>query len=59
MKSNSKNTMEYIVADPFEEWGADDERDEYEKHLVAIYQRLFELGTENTKQKIKELGIIK
>lgn len=59
MESNSKNTMQYIVEDPFDEWGADDERDEYEKHLETVYQRLFELGTESTKRKIHELGIMK
>lgn len=59
MDNNSKETMQYIIKDPFDEWSADDERDEYEKNLELVYKRLFEFGTFDTKDKIKKLGIIK
>ncbi|CDQ40126.1 MULTISPECIES: hypothetical protein [Virgibacillus] len=52
------NAVEYL-AKPFDEWGADDERDGYSEYLVKIYQELYRLGTIETKAKIDELGILK
>ncbi|UJL47927.1 hypothetical protein KFZ58_08785 [Virgibacillus sp. NKC19-16] len=59
MKKNkeAENATKYI-GKPFDEWGADDEREIYDAHLMKIYQRLYDLGTDETKSKIKELGII-
>ncbi|MBP1968112.1 hypothetical protein J2Z83_000204 [Virgibacillus natechei] len=54
---DGKDAAEYI-GKPFDEWGADDKREEYQHHLIMIYRKLYELGTEKTKSKIKELGII-
>lgn len=54
---DSKNAAKYL-AKPFNEWGADDERSRYDAHLVNLYRKLHELGTEETKEKINELGII-
>ncbi|WP_373896007.1 hypothetical protein ACUL41_10500 [Virgibacillus natechei] len=55
--TDAKNATKYI-GKPFDEWGADDERKIYDDHLINIYQRINELGTDKTKSKIKELGII-
>lgn len=53
---NAKNAVKYL-AKPFDEWGADDERNRYDNHLMSIYRKLNELGTVETKSKIKEIGI--
>lgn len=53
---NAKNAVKYL-AKPFDEWGADGERERYDNHLMAIYRKLNELGTVETKSKIKEIGI--
>lgn len=55
-EKDSKNAVKYL-AKPFNECGADDERRKYDDHLVTIYQRIYELGTEETKANIRELGI--
>ncbi|WP_255585127.1 hypothetical protein [Virgibacillus saliphilus] len=54
---NAKNAAKYI-GKPFDEWGADDERKTYDDRLISIYQRLYALGTDETRSKIKKLGII-
>lgn len=54
---NSKDAVKYL-AKPFDEWGADNERNRYDRNLMKLYQRLYELGTGATKSKINELGII-
>ncbi|WP_390308128.1 hypothetical protein [Virgibacillus sediminis] len=46
------------VHKPFDEWGADEERASYDKYMVEIYRKVYELGTARTKEKINELGII-
>lgn len=55
-EKSSKNAVKYL-AKPFNEWGADNERRKYDDHLITLYQRIYELGTEETKANIKELGI--
>ncbi|HLR66134.1 hypothetical protein [Virgibacillus alimentarius] len=51
-----KNTVKYL-AKPFNERGADDERNNYDYHLLTIYRRIYDLGTVETKAEIKALGI--
>ncbi|GAA0435435.1 MAG: hypothetical protein ACQEWU_04000 [Bacillota bacterium] len=60
MKKNNyaELAIEYLVK-PFDEWGADAERSAYSDHLITIYHELYKFGTEDTKAKIKKLGVIK
>ena len=51
-----KKAVEFL-AKPFNEWGADDERDAYDNYLTSIYNRLYQLGTLETKQKIERMGL--
>lgn len=55
---NAKKSVEYL-AKPFDEWGADDERNSYDDHLITVYRNVYRLGTDKTKEKINELGILK
>ncbi|GAB3067405.1 hypothetical protein [Virgibacillus ainsalahensis] len=59
MKKN-KNAVDAAnyIHKPFDEWGADEERDAYDQHMIEIYRIVYKLGTEKTKAKINELGII-
>ncbi|WP_042223780.1 hypothetical protein [Oceanobacillus manasiensis] len=54
---NAKNSVEYL-SKPFDEWGADDERNSYDDHLITVYRKVYKLGTDKTKEKIGELGIL-
>ncbi|MFA1818581.1 hypothetical protein ACDX78_00040 [Virgibacillus oceani] len=54
---NAEAAIEYI-GKPFDEWGADEERESYDQFLIGIYERIHALGTADTKSKIEELGII-
>lgn len=54
---DTKNAAKYL-AKPFNEWGADDERNRYDNHLMNVYFKIHELGTKETKSKINELGIL-
>lgn len=54
---NAKKAVEYI-GKPFDEWGADEERESYDQYLINVYKRIYKLGTEDTKDKINKLGII-
>ncbi|WP_087972918.1 hypothetical protein [Oceanobacillus rekensis] len=58
MDNESKDAVEDISINPFDEAKVDSERETYDRSLISVYQRLYELGTEETKNKIKELGII-
>src|SRR5699024_10976394 len=51
-----KNAVEFLIK-PFNEWGADDEREAYDDYLISIYDELYKLGTPETKQKIKRMRI--
>ncbi|MGP4106972.1 hypothetical protein [Virgibacillus sp. L01] len=53
---DGRKATEYL-GKPFDEWGADDERRNYDAHLIKIYRRLYELGTTDTKSKINQLGL--
>ncbi|GGB30174.1 hypothetical protein F3157_13350 [Virgibacillus dakarensis] len=54
---NAKKAVKFL-GKPFDEWGADKERGSYDDHLMTIYQRLYDLGTEETRKRIKELDIL-
>ncbi|MEN1966886.1 hypothetical protein WMZ97_02310 [Lentibacillus sp. N15] len=54
---NEKDAVKYL-GKPFDEWGADTERNNYDAHIIAIYDKLYELGTNETKNKIKELHLL-
>ena len=51
------NALGYL-SKPFDEWGADDRRAAYDADLIRLYRRIFELGTEKTKEEIREMGIL-
>lgn len=53
---DTKNAVKYL-AKPFNEWGADDERQKYDDHLIMIFRRIYDLGTEETKKNISKMGI--
>ncbi|PAV29990.1 hypothetical protein CIL05_08925 [Virgibacillus profundi] len=53
---NAKKAVQYL-AKPFDERGADSEREGYDEHLMEIYRKINELGTMQTKEKIKEIGL--
>lgn len=55
---NAKGAVKFL-GEPFDEWGADDERSDYETSLIKIYQKVYQLGTPTTKEKIKEIGLEK
>lgn len=57
-RKRAKQAVQYI-RNPFDEWGADEERTQYNHHLIEIYQKVYELGTSSTKEKIKEIGLFK
>ncbi|MFD2628374.1 hypothetical protein [Oceanobacillus kapialis] len=54
---DAKNSIEYL-SKPFDEWGADDERNSYDDHLIKVYRTVYHLGTKETKEKINQLGIL-
>lgn len=55
---SAKGAVEFL-GKPFDEWGADDERNRYDNNLIKVYQKIYELGTPSTKEKIKETGLLK
>jgi len=54
---NASDAVGYI-GKPFDEWGADEKRESYDQYQIDIYKKIYELGTQETKNKIGELGII-
>lgn len=54
---DAQEAAKYLGKKPFDEFGADSERYDYEDHLVKIYRKLYEVGTEETRNKIKELNL--
>ncbi|WP_339227697.1 hydrolase [Oceanobacillus sp. FSL K6-2867] len=58
MKDHANEATSFIIKDPFNDRRADLERNEYEKNLQQVYRKIYELGTEETKAKIQETGII-
>ncbi|MFZ3576595.1 hypothetical protein [Virgibacillus sp. DJP39] len=57
-EKNGKQATDYLNK-PFDEWGVDDERKKYDQDLIKLYQKLYELGTKSTKEKITEIGLLK
>lgn len=57
-RKNAKQAVEYVKK-PFDEWGADEERNKYESDVMSLYKRIYDLGTITTKEKIKEIGLFK
>ncbi|WP_249869796.1 hypothetical protein [Oceanobacillus saliphilus] len=58
MENESKNAIEDIHVRPFDEAKVEEERDTYEGMLMNVYKMIYMLGTDETKEKIKKLGII-
>ncbi|WLV25751.1 hypothetical protein QR721_05975 [Aciduricibacillus chroicocephali] len=46
------------LSKPFDEWGADDRRAAYDADLILLYRKIFETGTEKTREEIREMGIL-
>lgn len=57
-RKNAKGAVKYLKK-PFDEWGANDERNGYETNLIKIYQKVYDLGTTSTKEKVEEIGLLK
>ncbi|MFS0751857.1 hypothetical protein [Oceanobacillus sp. 1P07AA] len=57
LEKESKNAMKYIGLKPFDEWGVDDERNNYKQDIKNLFLLLNKLGTEDTKRKLSEMGI--
>ncbi|WP_077604427.1 hypothetical protein [Oceanobacillus sojae] len=55
-EKNAKDAVKF-VGKPFDERPVDAKRDNYEEYLIAIYRKLYELGTVETKKKIQELHL--
>ncbi|GEN88261.1 hypothetical protein [Oceanobacillus sojae] len=53
---NAKDAVKF-VGKPFDERPVDAKRDSYEEYLIAIYRKLYELGTDETRKGIKELKL--
>jgi len=47
-----------FLAKPFDEWGVDDRRAAYDIELVRLYRKIFELGSEKTRNQIREMNIL-
>ncbi|WP_010649331.1 hypothetical protein [Oceanobacillus massiliensis] len=58
MEGESKEAILDFHFRPFDEDKVDSEREVYHDSLIKIYQKIYELGTPDTKKKIDELGII-
>jgi len=58
LDENSKEALKYII-NFLDEKPVDKERKNYGNHLLAIYSRIYDLGTEKTKGEIEQLGILK
>lgn len=44
---------------PFREYHHDRSNDEYDKHMLKVYQMIYELGDQEAKQHIDNIGILK
>src|SRR5690625_1675740 len=52
-KNKSEKKTVVFVVKALNDWGADDEIEEYDIYLRSIYNLLYQLGTLETKQKIE------
>lgn len=57
MDQEEKSGLAYIVR-PFNENIVDDKRDQYNDDLIKIYELLYRLGTEETKESIVSMKIL-
>lgn len=57
LNKESKNAAEYIATTPFDEWGVDDERSQYQDDIKRLFHIIATLGTEESKKKLQEMGI--
>lgn len=55
-EKNAKDAVKF-VGKPFDERPVDAKRDNYETYLIALYRKLYDLGTNETRNKIKELQL--
>lgn len=55
---HEKDASTYIILKPFDEWGVDDNREGYSRDIQEVYEMIYQLGTEDTKNKISQLGIL-
>ncbi|GAA0321163.1 hypothetical protein ACW0TQ_00655 [Oceanobacillus sp. M60] len=55
-EKNAKDAVKF-VGKPFDEQPVDAKRDNYEGDLIALYRKLYDLGTDKTKSEIKELRL--
>lgn len=55
-RKDGKKAAEYL-GKPFDEWGADDKRLNYDEHLIKIYRFIYGVGTPETKEKIEQLKL--
>ncbi|MEC5422704.1 hypothetical protein QGM71_04240 [Virgibacillus sp. C22-A2] len=53
---NEKDAVKFL-AKPFDEWGADDKREDYDNKMIELYRKVYELGTSETKREINNLGL--
>lgn len=53
---NAQGAVKYL-GKPFDEWGADAERNYYDENLINLFRKLYDLGTTETRNKINELNL--
>lgn len=56
LENLSKDALKHLAV-PFNEYSVDEDRESYSDYLLEIYELLYQLGTEQTKQNIEETGI--
>ncbi|MGM8211765.1 hypothetical protein ACLIBH_03115 [Virgibacillus sp. W0430] len=56
MENESKEALKHIFK-PFNERSVDRERNKYDRNLRTVYERIYHLGTTETKAKIRKLGL--
>lgn len=57
-ETHTKKAVNYLNK-PFDEWGVDRERNQFDDALMGIYREIYNLGTEETRKNIEEMGILK
>lgn len=58
MKEDTDNLSAIRAHIPYVQYHDDPENDSYDEWLQAIYRKLYELGTPETKQHIESMGIL-
>ena len=57
-RKNAKGAVKYLKK-PFDEWGANDERNGYETNLIKIYQKVYDSWYYLYKRKSRRNRVIK